>query len=376
MDIAIVKEIKPGEGRVALLPIHIKELTSKHNILVESNAGKLSGADDDDYRQAGASIIDSARTIYERGELILKVKEIMPEEFEYLCSSHIIFTNLHSAADPKQLDQLLNRKLTSIAAEEIHQFGSPNCPLAGEIGALEGLRLTFACHGGSGRHFFSHFDAPACKAVVIGLGGVGQGALRTLLGLGVEVSGFDAYPGTLFKTKLNWPTPNFDVQDLDQLETALVDADMIVNCVLWDKTRNDHLIDRKMLKSLKPSCVIVDIACDTNGAIETCRPTSWHEPVYEVDGIRHFCVDNIPGATPVTASQGYGNALLPYVKEIASHGVIEAIKRNPNLAKGVTTFNGHLTLEQTAQVQQREYISFEEILKTTRFDNNSTSGST
>ena len=362
MDIAIAKEIKPGEGRVALLPIHIKELTNKHNVLVEKNAGALSGATDADYERAGATIIDDTRALYNRSKLIVKVKEILPQEFSYLQSQQIIFTNLHSAADPLQLDYLLEHKLTAIAAEEIHQYGSPNCPLAGEIGALEGLRLTFACHGGSGHHFFPHFNAPACKAIVIGLGGVGQGALRTLLGLGVTVMGFDSHSGTLFKSKLNWPSQHFSAHSLDELEAALADADMIVNCVLWDKTRDDHLINRQMLKSLKSTCVIVDIACDSNGAIETCHPTSWDDPIYEVDGIRHFCVDNIPGAAPVTASQGYGNALLPYIKDIADHGVIDALKRNPYLAKGLTTYNGLLTLKETANVQKRKYTSVEEAL--------------
>lgn len=363
MDIAIAKEIKIGEGRVALLPNHINELTKKHNVLVESDAGLLSGARDSDYQQAGATIIGNPKLLYESAALIIKVKEILPQEFGYLRAGQIIFTNLHSAADPVQLDHLLENKVTAIAAEEIHQYGSPNCPLAGEIGALEGLRLTFACHGGSGRHFFPHFNAPACKAVVIGLGGVGQGALRTLLGLGVRVAGFDSYPGTLYKTKLAWPDKNFTVHSLDVLEAEITDADMIVNCVLWDKTRTDHLISRQMLKLLKPSCVIVDIACDTNGAVETCRATSWDNPVYEVDGIRHFCVDNIPGATPVTASQGYGNALLPHVKEIADHGVVYALKRNPFLARGLTTYNGVLTLKETARVQHRDYTTVEEALE-------------
>lgn len=363
MDIAIAKEIKAGEGRVALLPNHVSELSQNHNVLVESNAGLLSGAADEDYQRAGATIINDAKSLYQGAELIIKVKEILPREFGYLREEQIIFTNLHSAADPVQLDYLLEHRITSIAAEEIHQYGSPNCPLAGEIGALEGLRLTFACHGGSGIHFYPHFNAPACKAIVIGLGGVGQGALRTLLSLGVEVMGFDNYPGTLFKSKLIWPTQNFSVHNLDQLDAALTDADMIINCVLWDKTRTDHLITRQMLKLLKPSCVIVDIACDTGGAVETCRPTSWDKPVYVVDGIRHFCVDNIPGATPVTASQGYGNALLHYVRDIADFGVIEALRRNPYLAKGLTTYNGTLTLKEAARVQRREYTDVEEILK-------------
>lgn len=363
MDIAILKEIKPGEGRVALLPIHVKELSKQHNVLVEKNAGLLSGAADDDYRAAGAIIVEDAVQAYQQGELVVKVKEILPAEFSCLRAGQIVFTNLHSAADPPQLDCLLERKVTSIAAEEIHQYGSPNCPLAGEIGALEGLRLSLACHGGSGHHFFGHFDAPASRAIVIGLGGVGQGVLRTLLGLGVRVMGFDSYPGTLFKTKLNWPCDHFSVHDLNELGTVLPDADMVFNCVLWDKTRKDHLIDRPMLKSLKPTCVIVDIACDAEGAIETCRPTTWSDPVYEVDGIRHFCVDNIPGAVPVTASQGYGNALLPYVREIADHGVIDALKRHTNLARGLTTLNGYLTLAETARVQKRAYTSLEHALE-------------
>ena len=364
MRIGIAKEIKPSEGRVALLPNHITQIGSKHEILVETNAGAASGATDSDYLGAGAQIIDCAEELFDRSELIVKVKEILPEEFGLLKSEHIIFTNLHSAADRPQLDVLLDKKLTAIAAEEIHQYGSPNCPLAGEIGALEGLRLTLASHGGTGRHFFSHYGAPATTAIVIGLGGVGRGALRTLLSLGVKVRGFDNYPGTLFKSELDWPQDNFSTHSLSELESLLPDADMIVNCVLWDKTRDDHLITRPMLQLLKPTAVIVDISCDTAGAIETCKPTGWDDPVYKVDGIRHFCVDNIPGAAPATASQGYGNALLPHVKDIADIGVLEALKRNPWLAKGLTTFNGLLSLKEAAEVQCREYTPIEKILST------------
>ncbi len=362
MRIGIAKEVKPAEGRVALLPNHVKQISSKHEVIVESDAGLLSGATNQDYVAAGAKIVNTAESLFSGSELIVKVKEILPVEFDYLKSDHIIFTNLHSAADRPQLDVLLERGLTSIAAEEIHQYGSPNCPLAGEIGALEGLRLTLASHGGTGRHFFPHYGAPACAAIVIGLGGVGRGALRTLLSLGVQVMGFDNYDGALFRSKLDWPQDNFTTHQLNELAALLPQADMIVNCVLWDKTRDDHLITREMLKTLKPTAVIVDVSCDTAGTIETCKPTSWDDPIYKVDGIRHFCVDNIPGATPVTASQGYGNALLPYVNDIADFGVLEALKRNPWLAKGLTTFNGLLTLKEAAQVQQRKHTDLSEIL--------------
>ena len=364
MRIGIAKEIKPAEGRVALLPRHVQTLTDRHEVFIEANAGALSDAGDDDYLSAGARIITDAGGLYEQAELIVKVKEILPQEFGYLNSNHIIFTNLHSAADRAQLDVLLKTGLTAIAAEEIHQYGSPNCPLAGEIGALEGLRLTLAPHGGSGRHFIPHYGAPPCEAIVIGLGGVGRGALRTLLSLGVKVMGFDSYAGALFKAKLDWPNSNFSTHNLDELDSLLPRADMVVNCVLWDKSRDDHLITKNMLKTLKPTAVIVDIACDTGGAIETCRPTDWKNPVYEVAGIRHFCVDNIPGAAPVTASAGYGNALLPMVSQIADNGVIGALKQNPQLAKGLTAINGVLTLKEAAQVQNRDYTPAEQILKT------------
>ena len=362
MDIAVVKEIKAGEGRVALLPQHIKQINPKHSVLVEANAGLLSGASNEDYVQAGATIIDNAKSLYEQAHLIVKVKEILPEEFFYLKENQIVFTNIHSAADPQQLDVLLENNITAIAAEEIHQHGSPNCPLAGEIGALEGLRLTLASHGGTGKHFFAHFGAPSCKAIVLGLGGVGRGALRTLLSLGVEVIGFDDFEGALYKAKLDWPSENFKTEKLDKLKQSLAHADMIVNCVLWDKTRTDHLLTRSMLALLKPTCVIVDISCDPNGAIESCRATSWDDPVYEIDGIRHFCVDNIPGSAPATASQGYGNALLPHVMAIADKGVVEALKQNQWLAKGLTTFKGALTLNETAVVQNRRYTPAEEAL--------------
>ncbi len=356
MKIGVPREIKPEEGRVALLPKQVRSLVQAGNeVIVQAGCGGLSGVEDRQYVDAGAVLLDDLEAVYQQVELVVKVKEILPPEFGLLRRDHILFTNLHTAGDRPQLDCLLSTGLTAIAAENTHQYGSPNCPLAGEIAALEGVRLVFAQHGGSGRHFMAHFGAPAACALVIGLGNVGQGVLRTLLGLGLEVVGFDINAGARRQAELQWHSRSFSTDHLDALEQHLAAADLIINSVLWDKNRSDHLIRRDMLGLLKPSAVIVDVSCDTAGAVETCHPVSWSDPVYEVEGIRHFCVDNIPGAVPVTASAGYAAAIFPHIQQIAALGPIVACQQNPWLARGLTCHAGELLLEEAGRLQQRPF---------------------
>ncbi|MDX1488961.1 MAG: NAD(P)-dependent oxidoreductase [Acidiferrobacterales bacterium] len=363
MLIGIPREIKPQEGRVALLPTQVKELVSRgHRVLVESDAGVLSEAPPEDYAAAGAELADNTADVYGKAELIVKVKEILAPEYAYLRADHTLFTNVHAAANREQLDKLLEAKLTAIAAEETHEFGSPNSVLAGEVGALEGARLVLSPHGGTGRHFMPHFGAPAVKAVVLGLGGVGRGVLRTLLGLGMAAVGLDVDAPARRDAQLQWCRSDFIADHIDALPLYLREADLVLNCVLWDKSRTDHLITRQMLKDMKPGAVIVDSACDPAGAIETSRPTTWKDPVYDVDGIRHFCVDNIPAAVPVTASAGYAAAILPFVKLIAEHGALQACRENPRLARGLTVVRGILTHAEAARVQGRPHTPVETIL--------------
>lgn len=366
MRIGVPREIKPQEGRVSLLPPQVSELVSLgHAVLVETNAGALAEASADQYAAAGAQIVDSATSVFDQAELIVKVKEILPPEYAYLRSSHVLFTNIHAAANRQQLDRLLQAGLIAIAAEETHEFGSPNSVLAGEIGALEGVRLVLAPHGGSGRHFMRHFDAAPAQALVLGLGGVGRGALRTLLGLGLSVVGLDVNASARREATLTWYKSDFSTDHIDALPGYLGRADLVLNCVLWDKHRSDHLIDRRMLKDMKRGAVIVDIACDPNGAIETSRATTWEDPVYSVDGVWHFCVDNIPGAAPVSASAGYAAAILPFVKLIAEHGALEACRRSHWLARGLACAGGVLTLAEAARVQERPYTPVEKLLAST-----------
>jgi len=364
MQIGVPKEIKSQEGRVALLPEHVRSLVKAgHAVNVEATAGMLSGADDAAYLAAGANVISEASDLYAVSELIVKVKEILPAEYDYLRREHIVLTNIHSALNRELTDKLLDVGLTAFAAEDTHENGSPNSPLAGEIGAFEGVRLCLAPHGGSGRHFMRHYGADPVKAVVIGLGGVGQGAVRTLLRLGCSVHALDISSGARFRTELAYPDADLVTASTDALPILLGDTDLFVNCVLWDKARGDHLISRSDMARLKRTAVIADISCDTAGGIETTRPTTWADPTYVEEGITHFCVDNIPGAAPVTASAGYGRALLPHLLAIARRGSLQAARDNPWLARGLSFVDGVLTHAETGRYQKRDFTPVEGLLK-------------
>lgn len=363
MIVGIPKEIKPQEGRVAQMPEQVKLLTDAGiKVIVEKDAGILSGVSDADFEAAGAEVLSTAKAVYDGATLIVKVKEFLEAEYPLLREDHILFTNIHPAALPGQVDTLLRTGLTAIAAEDCHEFGSPNCALAGEVGAFEGIRYCFAPHGGTGRHFYGHYGSDPIKAAVIGLGNVGRGALRVLLSLGIEVVGFDISDGIRYRTEQDWDHSNFTTAHIDDFKNQMGEFDLIVNCVLWPKHRNDHLISREELKNLKQTCVISDISCDEGGAVESCRATTWQEPTYREEGILHFCVDNIPGSVPVAASAGYSRALYPHITSIIKNGWKEACKENSYLARGLVCANGTLTHAETARIQERERVETAEFL--------------
>ncbi|MGO1117397.1 alanine dehydrogenase [Rhodovibrionaceae bacterium A322] len=363
MIFGVAREIKPQEGRVSLLPVQVERLIQAgHEVLVESNAGKLSGAADSAYEAVGAKVVDDAAALYKGAETIVKVKEILPPEYDLLEKRHIIFTNLHTALNRELTDKLLDVGCTGLSAEDMHQFGTPNSPLAGEVGALEALRLCMAPHGGTGRHFLPQYGSTAIKAVVIGLGGAGLGAVRVLTALGCSVLGLDDHAGARYKAGIQFSGSNFTTGTIEDLEDQLADLDLLVNCVRWDKTRTDHLLSRADLLKTKETLIIADVSCDEAGAIETSRPTSWEEPTYREEGRLHFVVDNIPGAVPVAASAGYGNALLPFLLELGEKGVLPACRDNQWLANGLTCVDGELILRETGHYQNRPYTEVDEFL--------------
>jgi alanine dehydrogenase len=360
MIIGIPKEIKTGEQRVSLLADQVKILVDDgHTVLVESNAGHCAFCTNEEYSKAGAVILNSHAEVFNKSELIVKVKEILQSEYSLLRPSLIIVGYLHTAANKEETDQFLQRHITSFSAEEMFSQCCPSAVLAGEIGALEGIALVRSC---SGIHCINYYNGIPLKVVVLGLGTVGQGALRTTINMGCCVRGFNQSSDTVrAQTNLTWYKYNFVALPITQLHDYLYDCNLIINCVKWDKTRNDHLIYQSDLGELKKNCVIVDISCDKHGAVETCSPTTWEKPTYSKNGVCHFCVDNIPSIVPVTASQSYAACLIEYIRQIASLGVMDACVANSMIKNGLTTHNGHLILSETGLYQRRNYVTLDKL---------------
>lgn len=354
MRIGTPREIKVRESRAALLPAHVAALAAAgHEVLIQAGAGLLAGASDDAYAAAGATIAPDAAALYGQAQMIVKVKEILRAEFPLLRPDHIVVANLYCERDPTMLDRFLEVGLTAIAAERPQPHIPDNSPLCGEIAALEGLRLLLAPHGGTGRHFMRHAGVEPARVVVIGLGRAGRGALRTLLGLGASVIGFDVDPAAALRAELDWQNHSFSVAPMAELSTHLRDADLVMNCVRWDKTRRDHLIGRDMLPAMRAGAVIVDVACDRAGAVESCAPTTWDNPTYQVAGVTHFCVENLPSATPIASSQSFGDHMMEIISPIAAHGLATACRARPWLIDMLICGGGALYCSRTATLQQR-----------------------
>ncbi len=354
MRIGLLKENKANEGRVALLPTHVRQLVEDgHSVMVQSGAGMASGYPDAKYVAAGAAIALDRETVFDKCELLVKVKELTAVEYPLLRCNHIVVANLHTANDRPLTDALLSSGCTAISIEECHEFGSTNCTTAGEIAALEAVHHALRPYGGPGRHFANRFGERGLIALVMGIGRTGLGVIRVLSGLGVTVFAYNRDRARREAAQLDYPNVRFE--PIRNLHVMLPVADLIFNCTLWQKGSTDHLIRREDLKRLTPTAMLVDVSCDPAGAIETSRPTSWDNPVYEVNGIRHWCVDNIGGAVPVSSSRGYADGTIHQIRAIADLGPIEACRRSQWLARGLTCDGGTLLFAETARVQDRPY---------------------
>jgi len=370
MIIGVPKEIKKNEYRVACTPSGVKEIISHgHKVLVEKGAGIGSGFFDREYEEQGAEIVNSPEELYERSDLIYKVKEIFPQEFKYLRENLIVFAYIHSNAHREETDALLENKVIGIAYEDVTDENGefpllkPMSIIAGKGGFIAALNFTQKIHGGKGI-LLSRIDGVRTPEItIIGAGNSGIGAAELAAAFGNKVTILDISSEKLEKARKILP-PNFELlySNKANLELCLKRSDVLINCILWPKWRKDHLITRDMLKLMKEGALIVDVACDEAGAIETTRTTSHDDPVYEVDGIIHYCVDNIPSAFSQTATTILCNATLPYLLEIADKGVKQALIDNKYLRRGLTTYYGKLTLEETGRKQNRPYITPEEAL--------------
>lgn len=364
MIIGILKEIKQGESRVIVTPTEVAELCADgHKVLVQSEAGNKAGYEDDEYVKAGGEIRACAEAVFAEADMVAKVKEIEPQEYELIRTDQIIFACVHPAAHREEVDVLLAKKAISFSAEDTHRYGSPNCEVAGKLGALMGAYHLLSINGGAGKLVCGIGGAPGANIIVLGAGIVGKGATKILASLGAKITLLDVNIGVLRQCEEIFP-PNVHTAFSNQynIKTLLPVTDIVINCVKWPKHRTDHLITKDMLKLMKKGSVIVDVSADVGGAIETYHETTHENPTYIVDGVVHYGVSNIPGAAPYTTSIAYAASILQHLKSIANNGVVEACRRDGYLRRSLTTYKGMLTHEETKVIQKRPWTPPEEAL--------------
>lgn len=364
MKAGILKDIKAGENRVIATPVEIASLVADgHEVFVQKGAGAKAGFSDNKYKEAGASMVDTAEEIYDTCEFVAKVKEFEPSEYHLLRENQIVFTCIHPAAHPEEVQALLDKKVIAFTAEDSHRYGSPNCEAAGKQGALMGLESMLTINGGKGMFVSGLGAAPGMKVLILGGGVVGQAALTVLHALGAWVTVADINIGTLRTLQNQYhQSINTMISNQENIRRILPETDMVLNCVKWPKGNTEYLITRDMVASMEPGSVIVDISNDEQGALETFRETTHENPRYVDEGVVHYCVSNIPGAIAKSTSIAYAASVLPHFRSILNDGVADACARDGFLRRSLTAYKGYLTHEETSALQNRPWIRPEEIL--------------
>lgn len=369
MIIGIPKEIKNNEYRVASIPNDVKTIVEKGNkVLIESGAGVGSGFYDIDYESVGAEIVNK-EYLFRKSDLIYKVKEFQKNEFKYFREDLIIFTYIHSNAHIEQTQEMLDSKIIGIAYEDITDKNGnfpllkPMSEFAGMGGFIAALNYTQSINGGSGILLADINGIKRANITIIGAGHAGLGAAKLATKFGNRVILLDVNLNALERAKyILGENTEFLISNTKNIKDSLAISDVIINCILWPKWRKDHLITRNMLKIIKKDCIIVDVSCDEAGAIETSRASSFDDPIYLEENIRHYAVDNIPSAFSKSASTILSANTLPYLIEIANKGVKNALLENSNLRNGLSFYKGKLTLRETALKQNRIYTKAEDAI--------------
>ena len=351
MIVGIPKEIKTDENRVAAAPSGVEVLTQHgHRVLVEAGAGTCSGFSDETYTAAGADIVPEAEELYGTADMVVKVKEPLPQEYELLRPKQILFTYLHLASSRDLTEGILDSGCVAIAYETVEEDdGSlpllvPMSEVAGRMAVQQGAKYLERQHGGRGILLGGVPGVAPGTVAVVGGGTVGRNAAKMAAGLGARVYVLDTNPVVLRHLNDIMP-PNVVtlMSNPDTVRTMLASADLFISGVLIHGGRAPQLVTREMLSSMQPGAVLVDVAVDQGGSFETSRPTTHENPIYVVDGIVHYCVANMPGAMPVTATAAITNVTLPYVVDIADNGYEKAMKKNPAIRRGINAVAGTLT---------------------------------
>ena len=373
MIVGLPKEIKDNEYRVGLTPAGVRALSDgNHQVIVERSAGEGSGFDDALYQRAGAQIIDAAADVWAQAEMIVKVKEPIEPEYPRMREGQLLFTYLHLAPDRKLTEQLIQRKVTGIAYETITDrrgglpLLTPMSEVAGRMAIQVGAHYLEKMAGGRGILLGGVPGVPAARVVIIGGGVVGTNAAKIAVGMGAHVTMIDNNLERLrelddiFLSKISTLASSAYM-----IHDAISNADLIIGAVLVPGASAPRLVTKNMLKDVPNGAVIVDVAVDQGGCIETTHPTTHSNPTYYVEGVLHYCVANMPGAVPRTSTFALTNATLPYAVKLANLGFLDAIRNDAGLKAGVNTYAGHCTYEAVAQAQEVPYTGIDALIEVT-----------
>ena len=363
MIVGVPKEIKISENRVGMTEAGVKQLVKEgHTLFVEKDAGVGSGISNQQYEKAGAKILETKAEVYAKSDMIVKVKEPLPDEYTLMKENQILYTYLHLAAEPKLTKVLCERKVKAVAYETIQkEDGSlplltPMSEVAGRMATQIGAFYLQKDHGGKGILLGGVTGVKPAKVTIIGGGVVGTNAAKMAVGLGADVTVMDVslarleYLDDVFQGQITTLFSN-----AQNIENSVAESDLLIGGVLITGHKAPTLVSKQMVSSMQKGSVVVDVAVDQGGCIETCRPTSHTSPTYEVDGVIHYCVPNMPGVVSRTSTYALTNTTLKYASMLAAMGVEDAIAKDKALFKGLNCYNGYVCYEPVARDLGMEY---------------------
>lgn len=368
LNVGIPKEIKPGEYRVAGLPEHVRKLRDMGSVVVvQRGAGVGSGAEDDDYRKAGAELVDGIDEVYARADVLWKVKEILPQEYGLIRAEQVIFTYLHASPRPEMTRVLRDSGCISIAYEEMtddvgrRPLLVPMSRLAGAGAIAVSAQFTQVLYGGCGKLLFCTESAEPVTVTILGMGVAGRAAAQAALGAGAKVHMLDVAAPLLAELKQTFPSGIPLVSNEATIRRLLPETDILVNCTMW-MPGDPALVTRSMISLMKRGSLIMDVSADPHGGIETSEQTTHENPIRVVDGILHYCVQNIPSLFASTASKALGNVTWPHLQRLVQDGVDEAIKTSAMLRRAVVIWRGKVVGKNLGRMQGISTIEPDDLL--------------
>jgi alanine dehydrogenase len=369
MIVGVPKEVKDRENRVSTTPGGVREFVARgHRVAVERTAGLGSGFADEEYAASGAELVDGHAEVFAVADMIVKVKEPVPAEYELLRRGQLLFTYLHLAADEPQTRALMERGVQAVAYETVQlpngtlPLLTPMSEVAGRMAAQVGAHYLERTHGGRGMLLGGVPGVPGANVVIVGGGVVGTNAAQMALGMGANVTILDRNVERLrFLDQVLHGRIHTLASNSQNIAEVTRDADLVIGGVLIAGAKAPKLVTRPMIAAMRAGSVVVDVAIDQGGCIETAKPTSHSDPTYVVDGVIHYCVTNMPGAVPRTSTLALSNVTLPYALELADLGLHEAAKRDASLAKGINVLNGVVTYQAVAEAFGLPFKTWEDV---------------